>query len=267
MSQLAFDDDTAQRLEAVYRIGDAIRRRRLVREALRAAPGERILDVGCGPGFYCAELAEEVGPSGSIVGLDTSAPMLALAARRCESDRNVELREGDAGSLPVEHGRFDAAICVQVLEYLPDATAALAEIRRALRPGGRAVVWDVDWATLSVNSRDEARSGRVLAAWDEHLAHRSLPRTLASRLRAAGFADVEMQGHLFATAEFDPETYGTATVSVIAAFVAGRDGIGASEAEAWLAEQRALGERGEFYFAVSQFCFNAVNPASGSTTA
>jgi ubiquinone/menaquinone biosynthesis C-methylase UbiE len=102
MSQLAFDDDTAQRLEAVYRIRDAIRRRRLVREALRAAPGERILDVGCGPGFYCAELAEEVGPSGSIVGLDTSAPMLALAARRCESDRNVELREGDAGSLPVD---------------------------------------------------------------------------------------------------------------------------------------------------------------------
>ena len=143
----------------------------------------------------------------------------------------------------------------------------MAELRRALRPGCRLVVWDVDWATLSVSSDDRARSERVLAAWDEHLAHPSMPRTLASRLRSAGFADVGMEGHLFATAEFDPETYGTATVSVIAAFVAGREGIGAAEAEAWLAEQRALGERGEFYFAVGQFCFDAVNPGGGSTTA
>ena len=61
MSQLEFDDDMASRIEGLYRIGDAVRRRRIVRESLGAAPGERILDVGCGPGFYCAELAEEVG--------------------------------------------------------------------------------------------------------------------------------------------------------------------------------------------------------------
>lgn len=260
MSQLVFDDDTAQRLEAVYRIRDAIRRRRLAREALGATPGERIVDVGCGPGFFCSELAEEVGASGYVLGLDTSAAMLALASGRCARHANVQLREAEAGSLPVEDSSFDAAICVQVLEYVPDATAALAEMRRVLRPGGRLVVWDVDWATISIHSEDAALTERVLAGWDEHLTHRSLPRSLASRMRAAGFENVGMQAHAFATADFDAETYGAANVSLIGAFVASRESVGEADAARWVAEQRDLGERGEFYFAVSQFCFTATRP-------
>jgi|tagenome__1003787_1003787.scaffolds.fasta_scaffold20411079_1 arsenite methyltransferase len=260
MSQLVFDQDTAERLEAVYRIRDAIRRRRLAREALGAAPGERIVDVGCGPGFFCAELAEEVGESGFVLGLDTSPAMLAVAAGRCAGRANVELREGEAGSLPVEDGSFDAALCVQVLEYVPDTTAALVEMRRVLRPGGRVVVWDVDWATISINSEDAALTERVLGGWDEHLTHRSLPRSLASRMRAAGLENVAMQGHVFATAEFDAETYGAATVSVIGAFVAGRESVGEADAARWVAEQRELGGRGEFYFAVTQLCFTATTP-------
>jgi arsenite methyltransferase len=62
--------------------------------------------------------------------------MLALAKGRCSRHANVELREAEAVSLPVKDGSFDAALCVQVLEYVPDATAALVEMRRVLRPGG-----------------------------------------------------------------------------------------------------------------------------------
>ena len=261
MSQLVFDEDTARRLEAVYRIRDAIRRRRFAREALGAAPGERIVEVGCGPGVFCAELAEEVGEAGFVLGLDTSPAMLALAAGRCAGHANVELREAEAGSLPVDAGSFDAALCVQVLEYVPDATGALSEMRRVLRPGGRIVVWDVDWATISIHAEDAALTERVLAAWDEHLTHRSLPRSLTSRIRAAGFDNVAMQGHVFATADFDAETYGAATVAVMGAFVAGRESVGERDAARWVAEQRKLGERGELYFAVTQFCFTATTPS------
>lgn len=124
------------------------------------------MDVGCGQGFYCVELREDVGPDGWIVGLDSSAPMLALAARRCEGHGNVEFDEADATSLPVEDASFDAALCVQVLEYVPDLPAGLAELYRALRPADRVVVWDVDWATVSWHSADPARMTRVLSAWD-----------------------------------------------------------------------------------------------------
>lgn len=172
----------------MLRIGDAVRRRRLVRTALGASPGERILDVGCGPGFYCAELVSEVGPGGRIVGLDSSPQMLELAACRCEGHDNVEFHEADATMLPVADGQFDAALCVQVIEYVPDFPAALGELHRALRPGGRVVVWDVDWATVSWHSADPARMRRVLVAWDEHLAHPSLPGRLAPRSAVGHFA-------------------------------------------------------------------------------
>jgi SAM-dependent methyltransferase len=267
MTQIVFDTSDARELDALYQTRDAVRRRRIVRQALGAAAEERVLDVGCGPGFYCEELAREVGPSGLVVGVDSSAPMLALAERRCAQHANVELRQAEAGSLPADDGVFDGALCVQVLEYVADATAALAEIWRVLRPGGRVVVWDVDWATLSIHSHDLARTGQVLRAWDQHLTHRSLPRTLAPRLRSAGFADVEGHGHVFSTVAFDPDTYGGAVVPNIAAFVVGRGAtlmgrgpVTEDDARAWVDELRQLDARGAFYFAVSQFCFTAIKP-------
>ena len=187
--------------------------------------------------------------------------MLQLARARCAGRDNVGLLEGEATALPVESGTFDGAVCVQVLEYVADVDAALAELHRALRPGGRAVVWDVDWATVSIHSRDSALTKRVLRAWDEHLAEPSLPRTLGARLRSAGFEDVRVEAHAFAASGGDPETYGAALVPFIATFVAGRQGIGKAEAEAWGAEQRELMERGEFYFASTQFCFTATKSA------
>jgi arsenite methyltransferase len=261
MAPIVFDEKTAQQLEVLYRTRDVLRRRRLVREALAAAPGERILDVGCGPGFYTAELLDEVGAGGSLVGVDASPQMLAVAERRCEGKGEAAFHTADAGSLPVKDSDFDRALCVQVLEYVEDVAGALAEMHRALKPGGRLVVWDVDWSTVSWHSSDPARMERALRAWDAHLAHPALPRTLTAQLRAAGFDDVRMDGHSFATNEFTADAYGGASVPVIERYIAGREEVGEQQAGAWAAEQRALGERGEFFFSCVQFCFAATRAA------
>jgi arsenite methyltransferase len=254
---LTFDEKMASDLELLYRSRDVVRRRRLVRDALGVRPGERILDIGCGPGFYVAELLEEVGSEGTVVGLDRSPQMLAIAARRCQAFDNVSFREAEATKLPVDDGSFDAALCVQVLEYVPDVSAALKEMRRALRTGGRLVLWDIDWTTLSWHSTDPARMERVLRAWDTHLAHAALPRILGPRLRAAGFDRVLVEGHAFATTDLTTQSYGGAIVPLIERFVAGRDEIGETTARAWAAEQRELAARGEFFFSCTQFCFSA----------
>ena len=260
MSQLAFDESTGRQLEALYQIGDAVCRREVARVALAARRGERILDVGCGPGFFCAELLEEVGEDGSIIGLDASRQMLGLAARRCAGHENIAFREADATSLPVEDAGFDAALCVQVLEYVSDYPKALAELHRVVRPGGRVLVWDTDWATVSWHSADPYRMQRLLAAWDEHLAHPSLPRTLAPAMRSAGFDRIHAIAHTFAATAWDRDTFGVSLIPLIVDFTSGRNGLGEAEAKEWAAEQRKLGERGEFFFTYTQFCFTATRP-------
>jgi SAM-dependent methyltransferase len=87
------------------------------------------------------------------------------------------------------HGAFDAAVCTQVYEYVADMPAALAHARRLLTPGGRLLVLDTDWDSIVWRTGDEARMTRVLAAWDEHLVHRDLPRRLPQLLAEAEAAE------------------------------------------------------------------------------
>lgn len=261
MSQLTFDEDTARRIESLYLTADAGRRRRLVRAALGASPGDRVLDVGCGPGFYCLELSAEVGPEGKVVGIDMSPPMLAMAARRCQDLANVSFQHGEVLSLGVEDESFDRVLSVQVMEYVEDATAGLTEMRRALRPGGRVLIWDTDWATVALHSSDPGRNRRVLEAWDRHLAHRSLPQTLGARLRDAGFVEVAAEPHLFtAVGNFAGDSFASVMPGLIAKYVVDEDLIPAAEAEEWLADQHVLSERGEAYYVSTQFCFTASRP-------
>jgi ubiquinone/menaquinone biosynthesis C-methylase UbiE len=254
MPPLEFNEEMAAELEKVYSRRDILRRRALVHDALAAEPGERVLDAGCGPGFYVAEILERVGASGSVVGVDASAPMLAVAAKRCEGNGNVEFHEGDVTALPVGDADFDRVLSVQVLEYVADIPAALGELFRVLRPGGRVVIWDVDWSTVSWHSRDPKRMERFLHAWDEHLTDPALPRTLSARMRSAGFADVEIEGHAFATDDIDEESYAGSLMPLMAGFV------GTDEAQDWAEEQRELQRRGESYFACIQFRFSGTRP-------
>jgi arsenite methyltransferase len=252
---LEFDQKLAEQMEVVYRSRDILRRRRHVYDLLGAAPGDRVVDVGCGPGFFVAELLDQVGSDGYVAGVDASPQMLGVAAHRSEGRSNVAFHQGEATALPVQDGSFDRALSVQVLEYVDDVEGALRQIHRTLRPGGRAVIWDVDWATVSWHSTEPDRMRRVLRAWDRHLAHPSLPTSLAPLMRATGFQDVEMQAHAFATTELSSDAYGSAIMPLMHDYVSGLDEVGPDEAHAWAAEQHDLNERGEFYFACIQFGF------------
>jgi len=253
---MLFDESLSKQLESNYKKRDFQRRRSLVHAALKAAAGEAILDVGCGPGFYLEELSSLVGTTGRVVGIDSSEQMVELARHRCAACSNVTASVASATSLPFGDAEFDAAISVQVLEFVEAVDAALAELRRVLRPGGRVVVWDVDWTAATWHSADPGRAGLVMRAWEQHLSHPALPRTLAARLRGAGFADVALEGQLFATAEFSDQCYGVALIPAMAKF-ASEHGAG-SAAQDWEEDLRRLGGEGAFFAAVPQFCVTAV---------
>lgn len=257
VSQLQFDERMVEGLERLYATRDIVRRRGLVHEALGVQRGDRVLDVGCGPGFYISELLERVGPEGSVVGVDVSADMLAVAAERAEAHPNAEFHQAPATTLPVASESIDRTVCVQVLEYVEDVPGALREMHRVLCPGGRLVLWDVDWATVSWHANNHGLMRRALAAFDKHLVHPSLPQTLNAHLREAGFENVEMEAHAFATNELIPDAYGGALVSMLKNYVVEHNAMSPEDATAWRDEQRTLAAQNRFFFSVTQFCFAA----------
>lgn len=108
-------------------------------EWLNIQPGGIALDVGCGPGPVTASLARAVGPSGLALGVDISEPMLARAVR-AESSPQTGFLRADAQALPLRDDAVDAVTSIAVLQLIPDPAAALAEMGRVLRPGGRLAV-------------------------------------------------------------------------------------------------------------------------------
>ena len=222
------------------------------------APGARVIDVACGSGASALLLARELGCV--TVGVDLGARAIEHARRATPAGARASFLVGDAETLPLPDASFDRAIAVQVLEYVRDTSAALAELRRALRPGGRVLVWDVDWATVSWQASDGKLMERVLAAWDKHLTHPSLPRELAPHLRDAGFEHIQMDAHPFATTQLIPDAYGGSLVPLLEHYVVEQGGMSRQEAKRWADEQRKLGEHGEFFFTVTQFCFTATSP-------
>ena len=102
------------------------------------ASGMRMLDVACGTGIVARLAAQQIGPTGWIVGVDTNEAMLAVArAQPPPIGAQVEWRQGDATKLPFPDEQFDRVLCQHGLQYVADRTAALREMKRVSASGGR----------------------------------------------------------------------------------------------------------------------------------
>jgi ubiquinone/menaquinone biosynthesis C-methylase UbiE len=114
-------------------------------DVLDPQPGERVLEVGPGTGYYTLEVAERVSPGGQLDIFDVQQAMLDHTMRRAGERglTNVVPLRGDARSLAYEDATFDAAYLVTVLGEIPDQDAALRELARVLKPGGRLVVGEL----------------------------------------------------------------------------------------------------------------------------
>ena len=258
MGELRYDEEATKKLLAMYVTPDVIEQRQQFLRALNPQKGERVLDVGSGPGFLSAEIAEAIGSSGSVQGIDVSEPMVDLARDHCAQLPWVTFSQADATHLPFPDNSFDAVISTQVLEYVTDVGAALAEIHRVLRPAGRIVVVDTDWDSIVWHSRNRSRMERVLTAWEEHAIDPYLPRTLSSRLVGAGFK-VELQEVVpILNPRFDQNTYSNRLIDLIVSFVSDRSDISGDEAQNWANGLRNNTGDAQYFFSLNRYLFLAV---------
>lgn len=180
-------------------------------------PGEHVVDCGSGSGADSLIAAHMVGQSGYVIGVDMTPEMLAKARRNALAAgmMNVEFREGYLESLPVEDGWADVIISNGVLNLVPDKEAALGEMFRVLKPGGRLQIADI---ALQKPVPEDAKSDVTL--WTGCIAGGLLKAQLEQKVSAAGFKNVEViwGKDVFSDAaqHSDAAEFGTLGVTILA---------------------------------------------------
>jgi ubiquinone/menaquinone biosynthesis C-methylase UbiE len=163
-------------------------RRRATFASLIAAagvqPGQRVLDVACGTGYFARLLSRTVGPSGAVIGIDASPEMIHYASRKAARLDNCSFQVGAAESLGFSADSFDVVVSSLAMHHLPDdlQIVALREMRRVLRPGG----------TLLIADAHMPRSGlpRLATILTGHAHMTRVTPRLQALAELAGFSDV-----------------------------------------------------------------------------
>ena len=203
--------DAVDRILRAYHTPDLIAVRQAQIDVLGPIEGAEILDVGSGPGVFARDLALR----GARVTAMDSAPAMLAAVPDVAAAAGVELAtaEGEAMRIPFPDDSFDAAVMVQVLEYVPDAVGALREIARVLRPGGRVLACDTDWGAAAWGIGDVELADRVKAAWCATKAHYAAGRMIPDWLAEAGFRVVAWEPIVLANANAVEGTFHAETWS------------------------------------------------------
>jgi ubiquinone/menaquinone biosynthesis C-methylase UbiE len=231
--------------------------------------GQCVLDLGCGTGVATRALARRVvsrvGDNGDVTGVDPTPAFVARAKTLAQTGgiEHVTFEVGDGRALRFSDGDFDAAIAVTVLSHLPDREQVLAELVRVVRPGGRLLVMDGDYASNQLEHPDRATTDRIIAAWRASVVDDPfLCRRLVSLVASAGVEIAAVRGHVHVEAgHLDESTSFIWQWSLFAlrqALTAGA--VTEDEGAAWTAMLREMNATGAMFGSVNYLSVLARRP-------
>jgi SAM-dependent methyltransferase len=226
-------------------------------------PGWRVLEVGCGTGVVCRDLARIVGPRGAVVGVDPSRVLVAAARRLAREHRlpgRVRFQVGDGARLTFRDGTFDGALAVTVLLHVPKPEAIVSEMIRVTRPGGIVAVQDQDYGTLALEHPDRALTRRIL----EGVAQEMYPdpwsgRTLPGMLRRLELRKIRLATDVYQDSRLEAWTWSMLERRAENAVKLGI--VGERQARGWLEAIRAQAAAGAFVFTLNFYGAVGVKPA------
>jgi ubiquinone/menaquinone biosynthesis C-methylase UbiE len=214
-----------------------------LRERSYRGLGDTVVDVGCGGGLAVGELTRR---GVRAIGVDLDPEMVEAARERWPG---AEFHVADVAALPLDDGSVTGYRADKVLHTLASPDRAVAEARRVLETGGRAVLLGQDWDTIVIDSDQPELTRRIVHARADTITHPRIARAYRNLLLDAGFhdADVEVHTAVFTDAAMLPIPVGHAT----AARQTGA--VGGDEAENWISEQTRRAQDGRLLVAIPMF--------------
>jgi ubiquinone/menaquinone biosynthesis C-methylase UbiE len=246
--------DTAGALEAVQ----AAKHRTFA--LLEVKEGHHLLDVGCGTGDDVRTLAQMVGKTGRVVGVDSSETMLQEARQRADgTGLSIEFRVGNAQQLDFADNTFDGCRAERTFQHLDNPRQALAEMIRVTRPGGRIVVLDPDRETRVVDVEDRLLTRKILNYGCDSSGNGWMGRQLLRLFKEAHLTDIAvfaenfmmtddpLADHLFRLREMTKRAQTAGVVSE-------------TEANQWVEQLEQAQQAGQFFFATTVFFVSGRKP-------
>ncbi|MEE8348649.1 MAG: methyltransferase domain-containing protein [Acidobacteriota bacterium] len=259
-----FQDDRQGETEVLMNFLDAIdglssvkQYKQRMLDAVPVQPGDRILEIGCGVGLEAQRLANLVGPQGRIVGIDKSELMISEARRRIAgTSLPIEFHVGDVHQLDFADGSFDLCRSERVLLYLEDVQCALEEMLRVVRPGGKLVLFDLDYGGVVVDAPDCELTRRIGQILTDSAPHGWIGRQLPRFFRSHGLLDVAIASHsiLLSYPLFRRVTEGPLERLV------GTGELTEDEVAVWLADLEEADREKHFFCAVLGFIVSGKKP-------
>jgi ubiquinone/menaquinone biosynthesis C-methylase UbiE len=234
-------------------------------KTIAVRPGDQVIDLGSGTGTMSRQLAGLVapsistdGPTGWVTGVEPNARLRTLAASRAQDNGvpNVSFVDGLAGALPFEDSSVNLVWCERVLQHLSDPHAAIDDIARVLRPGGRVVLLDADQGTRIISDIDPDVASAFIRASLATVANPYAARLIPAQVRRAGLTldpDVGSAAFIFSSEML----LRSQVVQRAADDAVESGGLARDVAEAAVRAVQAAAERGEAFAAITVFGFIA----------
>ena len=244
---MKFDSDFGRLQRRMAASIAGMSRRQAILDDLVINSGETIIDVGCGAGHLLGHLAKAVGDAGTVFGLDPGEDQLAQAKADCKEFTNITFLLRNADNTGLENDICDVATSTQALEYISDVDAALTEITRVLRPGGRFVNISSLWDHFRFHGAEAQLNNRIHDAFRAHCHHQMLPMELPGKLASLGYRHIKDKSLAFVITRRDQNSPGRYTESVMANFAISQ-GVPEDEVMAWRSQLEKAEDEGRFGF-------------------
>lgn len=218
----------------------------------------RAVDLGCGTGVVTRLVAQHAGLNTRVVGVDLSEKLLKAARGLARAER-IEWCCASADALPMEDNSTDLAVLHTLVSHVPNPGAVLREVHRVLRPGGRAVIFDADYASTTFGLADFQRGRQLdLKLFSAIVANLDVCRQLPGLLTAAGLKLTEFRPHVIA--EAGRGDFWLSSVRGFEKLIPALGILPEEEGQAWTQELLARHEAGAFFASGNYYTFTAEKP-------